>query len=190
MLELYGSHSPIRELYEKPEFRLAWDNDLAFHIARSVGRLRHYRGLTQSQLAEAAGTTQARIARIEGAGQNLTIMALARIVDALGGRVRFAIEPAELDTPQMPPWYECLARGLVLPSPQRWHNRIVMTYEARPGQPSTAIAGWGSAERTPDLAPERLMAKAHAELPATQDQEAAFASQPCGAESELVGAWS
>src|SRR5688500_9723178 len=95
-LALPDSPSPLRELYRDPEFRLAWDNDLPLHIARAVRRLRDARNMTQAELAAAAGTTQSRIARIEAAGQNLTIDTLMRIVRALGGRVRLTIMPEEL----------------------------------------------------------------------------------------------
>ena len=54
---------------------------------RQIGHLirdaRKHRGLTQAGLAEALGTSQSAINRIEQGGQNLTIEMLTRIGDAL-----------------------------------------------------------------------------------------------------------
>jgi transcriptional regulator with XRE-family HTH domain len=47
---------------------------------------RKQRGLTQAQLAETMGVTQGRVSQIEG-GELSTIEAIARYVQALGGRL-------------------------------------------------------------------------------------------------------
>lgn len=93
--EFPDSDSTFDKLYRDPAFRLEWDNDLPFHIGIGILRLRKARGLTQAELAAAAGTTQARIARIEAASQNFTVETLMRIVQALDAHVLFTIEPAE-----------------------------------------------------------------------------------------------
>src|SRR5215471_3673415 len=54
-----------QEAYENPEFKLAWQNQFRFHIARNLIRLRRYQGLSQAQLAKLMKTSQPMIARLE-----------------------------------------------------------------------------------------------------------------------------
>lgn len=62
--------------------------------------------MTQAELAERAQTTQPKIALAESGDANLTLNTVMRYVEALRGRVRFAIEPEEFETPRLPVWWE------------------------------------------------------------------------------------
>jgi transcriptional regulator with XRE-family HTH domain len=111
-LDQSASPSPLTELFSTESFQLGWDNNLAFHVANHVIHLRQYRGETQMEIAKAMGTSQAKIARIEGGDANITLETIERLVAALRGRLRFAIEPSEIHFPQMPVWWECALSGL------------------------------------------------------------------------------
>lgn len=100
------SRSPVEKLYEEAEFRLAWDNEASFHIAMNCIHLRKYRRLSQMKLGRLMQTSQPKIARIEGGDANITVKTLAKLVEALKGRLRLSIEPAELNRPMLPPWWE------------------------------------------------------------------------------------
>lgn len=89
------SNSRLSELFKDREFRLKWDNDVAYQVATNIISLRKFRGLSQSAVAEKMGTSQAAIARIESAEENITVGTLRRLIGALDGRLRIAIYPAE-----------------------------------------------------------------------------------------------
>lgn len=88
-----------------PEFQLAWDNDVRFHVSRNVLQLRKFRGMSQAQLAAAIGTSQSAIARLESGAVNITETTLERIVNALRGRFRVSIAPAEFQVVPQPLWW-------------------------------------------------------------------------------------
>jgi predicted transcriptional regulator len=58
---------------------------------RALRELRKSLGVTQNQLADALETSQANVARIEGKG-DLMVSTVARVVEALGGRLRMVVE--------------------------------------------------------------------------------------------------
>lgn len=58
-------------------------NDYKVKIGKLIQETRQSRGLTQSQLSEALGTSQSAINRIEKGGQNISLEMLARISDVL-----------------------------------------------------------------------------------------------------------
>ena len=58
---------------------------------RALRALRKSLGVTQNQLAEALETSQANVARIESKG-DLMVSTVARVVEALGGRLRMVVE--------------------------------------------------------------------------------------------------
>jgi len=89
------SNSRLTELFKDYKFRLEWDNDVAYHIATNVISLRKFRGLSQTAVAKKMGTSQAAIARIESAEENITVSTFRRLIDALNGRLWIAIHPAE-----------------------------------------------------------------------------------------------
>jgi transcriptional regulator with XRE-family HTH domain len=111
--ESSSSSSPLRSIYEAPEFSVTADNDLSYHVALNALHLRRFREQSQADVARAMGTSQPKVARIEGADDNITIKTLKRLATALRGRIRFTIEPAELSFPQLPNWWEVLGSGMV-----------------------------------------------------------------------------
>ncbi len=62
-------------------------------LARRVRALREKRGLTQTELAERAGTGQAAIARIESGKAVPKLDLLARIATALGAKLDVRLTP-------------------------------------------------------------------------------------------------
>lgn len=70
--------------------RVKREFDIEYEVAREVTRARQEAGLTQSQLAEAMGTTQSVISRIER-GSNISIETLDRYVAACGQHLRIQI---------------------------------------------------------------------------------------------------
>jgi len=78
----------LRKELEKAE--RAWD------IAFQIRELREKRGLTQTQLAALAGTSQPNIARIENADyQGYTLKTLDKVTQALKAQVEVIVIPEE-----------------------------------------------------------------------------------------------
>jgi ribosome-binding protein aMBF1 (putative translation factor) len=81
---------PLKKVLEKkikdPEFRLHFNasKDLT-QLCHSISQARHARGITQLALAEAAGTTQSVIARLESGnnGRMPSLELLGRVAKAL-----------------------------------------------------------------------------------------------------------
>ncbi|APR85226.1 Hypothetical protein A7982_10575 [Minicystis rosea] len=65
------------------------------YIGGNVYRLRRERGLTQEQLAEAAGIEAVYVHRVEHATTNVTVKVLVNLADALGVDVEALLKPAE-----------------------------------------------------------------------------------------------
>lgn len=63
------------------------NDDYKVKIGNLIQETRQSRGLTQSQLAEALGTSQSAINRIEKGGQNISLEMLARISDVLSSEL-------------------------------------------------------------------------------------------------------
>jgi transcriptional regulator with XRE-family HTH domain len=129
-------------VYRSKAFRAAWENELPFHVAVSVVHLRRYRGYSQAKVAKAMGTSQPKIARIEGGDENVTLATLKRLAMALRGRVALVIEPAESLLPKLPPWWEMQDCGLEAAG--NWTLKIVVSREDGPTK--QAAAAW-TAER-------------------------------------------
>ncbi|MFE7719743.1 helix-turn-helix domain-containing protein [Nocardia rhizosphaerihabitans] len=65
---------------------------LSMALAQAVYNRRTELGLTQAELAERAGLTQAKISRIEGSDTVPTLRLLARLADALDATLNIALE--------------------------------------------------------------------------------------------------
>lgn len=79
---------PLDEVFAESEKHPRWKEwyakaDLEVRMALQISAARKKAGMTQRQLAEAVGTTQSVISRIEQADQNLTLVTLSRIAAAL-----------------------------------------------------------------------------------------------------------
>jgi transcriptional regulator with XRE-family HTH domain len=97
--------SPKTDLARQPELRLSLDNDALFQVAENLIYLRRHRKLTQANLAKKMGTSQAKVARIEGGRENVTLRTLQKAVVALEGRLSLSVSPAELEWPKAPSWW-------------------------------------------------------------------------------------
>ena len=60
-------------------------------------------------------TSQAKVARIEGGRENVTLRTLEKAIVALEGRLGLSIAPAELISPDCPDWWSMA--GVVVPIP-------------------------------------------------------------------------
>src|SRR5437868_14297998 len=78
-----NSTSPLTKLYASDAFRLAWDNEISFHVAENATHLRRFRKKSQAFVARSMGTSQSKVARIEGGDENITIRTLKRLANAL-----------------------------------------------------------------------------------------------------------
>jgi transcriptional regulator with XRE-family HTH domain len=78
-----------------PEFKAAYDalGD-EFALAASLIKARADAEMTQEQVAEAMGTTQAVVARLESGRAKPSRRTLERFAEATGTRLRIAFEPA------------------------------------------------------------------------------------------------
>jgi predicted DNA-binding protein (UPF0251 family) len=99
---LEDSRTTISDVFGR-DVAIELDNDLRTHVAMSVVRLRRYRKRTQQSVADEMGTSQPALARIEAADENTTVDTVRKAVVALKGRIRFDIEPEEIDVPRLPP---------------------------------------------------------------------------------------
>ena len=80
-------------LQQDPEFRKAYDAlEEEFALASTLIEARGRANLTQEQVAERMGTTQAAIARLEG-GHLPSTRTLERYAKATGHRLRIALVP-------------------------------------------------------------------------------------------------
>lgn len=96
VVRLRRSISPLAKAYQSPEFALAWDNDIRFHVAQNIVHLRRHRKESQISLAKLMHTSQSAIARMEGGSENVTLDTLQRLVVALKGRFHIFIQPEEM----------------------------------------------------------------------------------------------
>jgi transcriptional regulator with XRE-family HTH domain len=133
------TNSPLAELYNSPAFLVQWDNDLPFHLAQNLVRLRRLRELSQAELAERMGTSQAKIARIEGGEENVTLRTVHKIAEALGGRLTLTLQPAEMRLPRLPNWWEFAAESTTVWShTPTFHGMLLIEHEVG----TTLAARW------------------------------------------------
>src|SRR5688572_2342298 len=111
------SNSRLAEVYQTEEFKKAWANDVRFHVARNLLYLRRYSGKSQDAVAQAMGTSQSAVARIESGQENITLDTLQRHIVALDGRFYISIHPQAYRLRPPSPWWETIAS----PTNTRWH---------------------------------------------------------------------
>jgi ribosome-binding protein aMBF1 (putative translation factor) len=84
----------FREWEKDPEFRAAYDAlEDEFALARALIRARGDADMTQEQVAQAMGTTQAVVARLESGRVMPSTRTLERFAKATGTRLRINFEP-------------------------------------------------------------------------------------------------
>lgn len=83
----------LKEWRKDPEFVAAYDAlEEEFALTSALIHARAEAGLTQEQVAEAMGTTQAVIARLESGRSMPSTRTLKRFADATGTRLRISFE--------------------------------------------------------------------------------------------------
>jgi DNA-binding XRE family transcriptional regulator len=91
-----------RELTSTPELRRVYEEEAAKkELWLQLVEARQEAGLTQAELAERLGVSQAQVARLEKRGYDAyTLNSLRRYVEALGNgfRLEVSVRPAEPDT--------------------------------------------------------------------------------------------
>jgi len=77
---------------ENPEFKKEWDNlELRYTVIKQLIKLRNSYNLSQTQLADKIGTTQAVISRIENGTVNVGIDFLEKVAKAFDKKVELRI---------------------------------------------------------------------------------------------------
>ena len=89
---------PVNESFAKwredPEYQAAYDAlEDEFALVRALIEARARAGLTQEQVAQRMGTTQAVIARLEGGSAQPSTLTLRRFAKATGTRLKISFEP-------------------------------------------------------------------------------------------------
>lgn len=83
-----------RRLRENPELARAYQEEtLRREIGRQILRLRQDRGWTQAQLAEALGTKQSAIARLESGSHRPSLATLDKISRVLDAQLEVRLTP-------------------------------------------------------------------------------------------------
>jgi DNA-binding XRE family transcriptional regulator len=79
---------------ENAKFQRAYHDELGrLRLAHRIAELRERCGLTQAQLADKVGTTQAGISRLENPNyRNYSLTTLEKVAAALGARLRVELE--------------------------------------------------------------------------------------------------
>lgn len=79
----------LEEQLKDPEFRAIWEDDEAeYQVRCAIIEARIATGLTQQQLAEAAGMNQRSISRIEMGNANPTVRTLGRLAKGFGKKLQ------------------------------------------------------------------------------------------------------
>ncbi len=86
----------LKKELKNPEFRKHFEEERrALALAVKIAAIRAKRGLTQKDLAEAMGTSQQAISRIEsGTYDGFTLKTLEKIAEATGMRLKIDLIPA------------------------------------------------------------------------------------------------
>lgn len=83
-----------KEWFKDPEFAAAYDAlEEEFALAESLIRARAIADMTQEQVAQAMGTTQAQVAKMESGRTMPSTRTLQRFAEATGTRLRISFEP-------------------------------------------------------------------------------------------------
>lgn len=84
----------INEQMQNPNFRKEWESlEPERQIIRAIIEGREANGLTQKQLSEITGITQADISRLENGTGNPSIRTLKRLANGLGMQLKLEFTP-------------------------------------------------------------------------------------------------
>jgi transcriptional regulator with XRE-family HTH domain len=86
--------------------RLGWANSVRYHVSRQLLLLRKAQGLRQKQVADAAGTSQSAIARIESGEENITLDTVERLINGMEGLFQVVITPARRAGQRQSDWWK------------------------------------------------------------------------------------
>ena len=89
------NHINLKDLANEGSF--VQDYNIYKEISNSIIGLRTRAGLTQKQLAEISGLTQANISNFEKGNKHPTIESLKKIADATGKRLVISFEDSEVN---------------------------------------------------------------------------------------------
>lgn len=85
----------LAEQLQDPEFKKEYDAlELEFQLIRAFLDARNERGLTQKELSQITGITQADISKLENGNANPSIKTLERLAAGLGKRLKIELVPA------------------------------------------------------------------------------------------------
>ena len=81
-------HEYLAEQLKDPEFKKEWEkSEVAYQVTRELIRARIEGKISQRQLAQKAGTTQAVISRIENMTVSPSISLVQRLANSLGKKL-------------------------------------------------------------------------------------------------------
>ena len=89
---VYTFEDDLKERLKNPKFKKEWeDSEAEYQLGCRLIEARLKRGMSQRDLAQKVGTSQAAISRIEGMNGNPSLSFLKRISTALGGKLQISI---------------------------------------------------------------------------------------------------
>ena len=84
----------LNEKLKDPEFKKEWDElEPEFQLIKAMLRAREQQHLSQRQLSERTGITQADISKIETGEANPTLQTLKRLAEAMGMSLQIDFRP-------------------------------------------------------------------------------------------------
>lgn len=85
----------LAEQLQDPEFKREYDAlELEFQLIRAFLDARNEKGLTQKELSQLTGITQADISKLENGNANPSLKTLERLAAGLGKRLKIELVPA------------------------------------------------------------------------------------------------
>lgn len=89
---LYTFEEDLKKRLQNPKFRKIWEeSEVEYQLARKLIDARINRKLSQKDLAQKVGTSQAAISRIEGMNGNPSLSLLKRIAHALNTKLQISL---------------------------------------------------------------------------------------------------
>ena len=84
----------MKEKLKDPEFKREWDElEPEFQLVKAMLRARDEQNISQRQLSDLTGITQADISKMESGEANPTLQTLKRIAKGLGMRLELVFTP-------------------------------------------------------------------------------------------------